>query len=140
MRFYDERDFSFLGIITDTREWSNRLTLAALFSALVNFGIEWNRRNRETDRLAQTEDRRVEEEQRRVEEEQRRVEEEQRRVVHERSATARRIEAEKQATRRTRIEIERDIAFLGFLVDASPENRQKLQQVLLILKAYQDDT
>ena len=125
LRFYDERDFSFLGIITDTREWSNRLTLAALFSALVNFGIEWNRRNRETDRLAQAEERRVEEEQRRM--------------AYERSETARRIEAEKQATRRTRIEIERDIALLSFLVDSSPENRQKLQQVLLILKAYRGD-
>ena len=121
LRFYDERDFTFLGIITDSRSWSNRLTLAALIFALANFGIEWNRRNRETDRLACTEQRRVEEEQRRIEEEQRR------------------IEAEKQSARRTRIEIERDIAFLNFLVDSSDENRLKLQQILEILQIYQDE-
>ena len=121
LRFYDERDFTILGIITDSRSWSNRLTLAALIFALANFGIEWNRRNRETDRLACTEQRRVEEEQRRIEEEQRR------------------IEAEKQSARRTRIEIERDIAFLNFLVDSSDKNRQKLRQVLEILQIYQDE-
>ena len=101
LRFYDERDFTFLGTITDSRSWSNRLTLTALIFALANFGIEWNRRNRETDRLARTEQRRIEEEQRRIEEDQRRIEE------------------EKQSARRTRIEIERDIAFLNFLVDSS---------------------
>jgi hypothetical protein len=106
LRFYDERDFTFLGIITDSRSWSNRLTLAALVFALANFGIEWNRRNRETDRLACTEQRR--------------------------------IEAEKQSARRTRIEIERDIAFLNFLVDSSDENRLKLRQMLEILQIYQD--
>ena len=114
LRFYDERDFTFLGIITAPRNWSNRLTLAALVFALANFGIEWNRRNRETDRLARTEQRRVEEEQRR-------------------------IEAEKQSARRTRIEIERDIAFLNFLVDSSDGNLLKLQQVLEILQIYQDE-
>ena len=121
LRFYDETDFTILGIITDSRSWSNRLTLAALVFALANFGIEWNRRNRETDRLACTEQRRVEEEQRRIEEEQRR------------------IEAEKQSARRTRIEIERDIAFLNFLEDSSDENRLKLQQILEILQIYQDE-
>jgi hypothetical protein len=128
LRFYDERDFTILGIITDSRSWSNRLTLAALIFALANFGIEWNRRNRETDRLARTEQRRIEEEQRRIEEEQRKIEEEQRR-----------IEAEKQSARRTRIEIERDIAFLNFLVDSSDENRLKLRQMLEILQIYQDE-
>jgi hypothetical protein len=107
LRFYDERDFTFLGIITDSRSWSNRLTLAALVFALANFGIEWNRRNRETDRLACTEQRRIEE--------------------------------EKQSARRIRIEIERDIAFLNFLVDSSDENRLKLQQILEILQIYQDE-
>ncbi|WP_225871771.1 MULTISPECIES: hypothetical protein [unclassified Thermosynechococcus] len=37
------------------RIWSNRLTVAALLVAVVNRGLEWNRRNRETDRLAQAE-------------------------------------------------------------------------------------
>jgi uncharacterized protein YlxW (UPF0749 family) len=128
LKFYDERDFTFLGIITDSRSWSNRITLAALAFALANFGIEWNRRNRETDRLARTEQRRIEEEQRKIEEEQRKIEEEQRR-----------IEAEKQSARRTRIEIERDIAFLNFLVDSSDENRLKLRQMLEILQIYQDE-
>ena len=81
--------------------------MAALVFALANFGIEWNRRNRETDRLARTEQRR--------------------------------IEAEKQSARRTRIEIERDIAFLNFLVDSSEENRLKLRQMLEILQIYQDE-
>ena len=121
LRFYDERDFTLLGIITDSRSWSNRLTLAALIFALANFGIEWNRRNRETDRLACTEQRRIEEEQRRIEEEQQR------------------IEAEKQSARRTRIEIERDIAFLNFLVDSSYEIRLKIRQMLEILQIYQDE-
>jgi hypothetical protein len=121
LRFYDERDFTFLGIITEPRNWSNRLTLAALVFALANFGIEWNRRNRETDRLARTEQRRIAEEQQKIEEEQRR------------------IEAEKQSARRTRIEIERDIAFLNFLVDSSDKNRLKLQQMLEILQIYQDE-
>ena len=128
LRFYDERDFTILGIITDSRSWSNRLTLAALIFALANFGIEWNRRNRETDRLARTEQRRIEEEQRRIEEEQRKIEEEQRR-----------IEAEKQSARRTRIEIERDIAFLNFLVDSSDEIRLKIRQMLEILQIYQNE-
>jgi hypothetical protein len=38
LRSYDERDFTILGIITDSRSWSNRLTLAALVFALANFG------------------------------------------------------------------------------------------------------
>jgi uncharacterized protein YlxW (UPF0749 family) len=135
LRFYDERNFTFLGIITDSRSWINRLTLAALVFALANFGIEWNRRNRETDRLARTKQRRIEEEQRRIEEEQRKIEEEQRKIAEEQ----RRIEAEKQSARRTRIEIERDIAFLNFLVDSSDENRLELRQMLEILQIYQDE-
>ncbi|MFP4320495.1 MAG: hypothetical protein ACLFQ7_16215, partial [Phormidium sp.] len=71
LRFYDEQDFSLLGYITEPRTWSNRLTVAALLVAVVNFGVEWNRRNRETDRLAQAEQRRTEEKQRRTEERER---------------------------------------------------------------------
>jgi hypothetical protein len=61
LRFYDETDFTFLGQVTSPRLWSNRLTVAAILVALVNFGIEWDRRNRETDRLAEEAQRRVEE-------------------------------------------------------------------------------
>lgn len=53
LRFYDEQDFTILGQITQPRLWSNRLTGAPLLVAVVNFGVEWNRRNRETNRLAE---------------------------------------------------------------------------------------
>jgi hypothetical protein len=45
LRFYDAQDFSLLGLIAQPRLWSNRLTVAALVVALVNLGIEWDRRN-----------------------------------------------------------------------------------------------
>jgi DNA-binding transcriptional MerR regulator len=51
LRFYDERDFTILGIIAHPRDWSNRLTVAAILLALANFGVveqsscaAWNRR------------------------------------------------------------------------------------------------
>jgi len=50
LRFYDESDFQVLGQFASPRLWSNRLTLAAILVALVNFGLEWNDRNRDTDR------------------------------------------------------------------------------------------
>jgi hypothetical protein len=61
LRFYDEQDFQFLQLITDPRDWSNRLTVAALVVAVVNFGVEWNSRNREANRRAEAEQRRIEE-------------------------------------------------------------------------------
>ena len=76
-------------------------------------------REREGDRLAQAEQRRVEETQRREERDReeatRRLEEDQRRAA-----------AEEQAARRTRIEIERDIALLTFLGHPSEDNRNRL--------------
>jgi hypothetical protein len=52
LRVYDETDFLFLGYLANARLWSNRLTVAALLVALVNFGIvelrsceAWDRRN-----------------------------------------------------------------------------------------------
>jgi hypothetical protein len=113
LRFYDAGDFPFLELVAQPRVWSNRLTVAALVVALVNFGVEWNSRNREADR-------RTEEEQRRTEEEQRRTEE------------------KEQATRRAAVETERDLALLSFLADPSDENRQKLTQVLAVLNEYRD--
>ena len=53
LRFYDEQDFQFLQLVAQPRDWSNRLTVAALLVALVNFGVEWNSRNREADRRAE---------------------------------------------------------------------------------------
>ena len=113
LRFYDERDFSFLGVINDPRVWSNRLTVAALLAALANFSVEWNRRNRETDRLAQAEQRRITEEQRRV-------------------------AAEEREAHRTRIEVARDLALLRFLTAPTAENQQSLAQVLALLQEYGD--
>ena len=114
LRFYDQTDFEFLGFIAHPRIWSNRCTVAALLATLANFGVEWNRRNRETDRLAREAQRRIEEEQRKIEEEQRkieeeqrrekeeqrRIEEEQRRVAQEREARIREEDARKREDRR----------------------------------------
>jgi hypothetical protein len=61
LRFYDKQDFQFLQLIADPRDWSNRLTVAALVVAVVNFGVEWNSRNREANRRAEAEQRRIEE-------------------------------------------------------------------------------
>jgi hypothetical protein len=44
-RFYNEQDFRLLGYLAQPRVWSNRLTVAALVVAVVNFGVEWNLRN-----------------------------------------------------------------------------------------------
>ncbi|WP_298614460.1 hypothetical protein, partial [uncultured Thermosynechococcus sp.] len=111
LRFYDQTDFTLLGYVAHPRTWSNRLTVAALLVAVVNLGVEWNRRNRETDRLARAEAQRIAEEQRRI------------------------AEAER-ATRRARIEAERDLALLNFLVDPSPHNREVLMQVIALLAEY----
>jgi hypothetical protein len=124
LRFYDETDFTFLEPLASPRLWSNRLTVAAILVALVNFGIEWDRRNRETDRLA--------------EEEQRRREDRTRAEDERTEAEHRRAEAKEQATRRARVEIERDIAFLSFLADPSESNQQRLSQVLALLNEYRD--
>ena len=110
LRFYDEQDFQFLQLIAQPRDWSNRLTVAALLVALVNFCVEWDRRNRETSRLRRAETR----------------------------AENERVEDKEQATRRARIETERDLALLSFLADPSDENRQKLSQVLAALNEYRD--
>ena len=120
LRFYDEQDFSLLGYVSNPRAWSNRFTLAALLVAVVNFGVEWNRRNRETDRLAQAEQRRTEEEQRRAEEGQRRAEERER------------------ATRRARIEARCRAAEIRFQLDPSLANRRALEAILAVLEEYGD--
>jgi hypothetical protein len=136
--FYDEQDFQLLELVTNPRQWSNRLTVAALLVALANFGVEWDRRNRETERLsraeARAEDERAASLQRRAEEEQRRAEEEQQRAEEEQ----RRAEDKEQATRRAAIETERDLALLSFLADPSDKNRHKLVQVLAVLNEYRD--
>ncbi|PSN11665.1 hypothetical protein C7293_23400 [filamentous cyanobacterium CCT1] len=57
LRFYDQKDFRFLSVVAQPQLWSNRLTVAALLAALVNFGVEWNRRNREGDRETEARER-----------------------------------------------------------------------------------
>nr|WP_238718231.1 hypothetical protein [Petrachloros mirabilis] len=124
--------------------------------AVVNLGIEWNRRNRETDRLdeaeadrAKAERRRVEDDRRRVEDEKRRAEDEKRRAEERREDQARaeaeraeekqrRVEESEQAARRARIEVERDLALLSFLVDPSEQNRDVLTQTIALLSEYRD--
>lgn len=120
LRFYDQTDFTLLGYLANPRDWSNRCTLAAILVAMVGFCAEWDRRNQEADRLAAAEYRRIEEEQRRIEEEQRR------------------IEAEEQAARRSRIEAERDLALLNYLIDPSDHNRDILAQVRNLIQEYPD--
>jgi chromatin segregation and condensation protein Rec8/ScpA/Scc1 (kleisin family) len=112
------KTFSFLGYVTQPRLWSNRFTVAAVVVAMVNFGVEWDRRNRETYRLAAEAQRRAEEEQRRVEEEQR-------------SAAER-----ERAARRARIEARCRAAQIRFQLAPSDEHRQMLTAVLAILEEY----
>ncbi|WP_338116546.1 hypothetical protein [Synechocystis salina] len=138
LRFYDQTDFEFLGLVANPRQWSNGFTVAALLATLANFGVEWNRRNRETNRLAQEAQRRAEEEQRRTEEEQRRVREEQRRVAQERADESRRTEERERQIARTRIETRCRIAEIQFQLDPSDRNRRLLREALALLAEYGD--
>ena len=87
--------------------------MAAFLATLANFGVEWNRRNRETDRLAQEKQRRSEEEQRRA-------------------------EAREREARRARIETRCRIAEIRFQLDPSEVNRQVLRSALALLAEYGD--
>ncbi len=111
LRFYDEQDFTILGQIAQPRLWSNRLTVAALLVAVVNFGVEWNRRNRETDRLAQAGEREAEERNRAAQERER-------------------------AARRTRIQNRWAILQIRHQLEASESNRRALTDFLVFLQEY----
>ena len=151
LRFYDQTDFEFLGFIAHPRIWSNRCTVAAILATLANFGVEWNRRNRETDRLAREAQRRVEEEQRRVDQEretrkreeeariredQQREEDTARRVAQEREARNREAETRERQISRTRIQTRCRIAEIQFQLDRSETNRRNLREVLALLQEY----
>ncbi|QHV01662.1 hypothetical protein BWK47_01760 [Synechocystis sp. CACIAM 05] len=142
LRFYDQTDFEFLGLVANPRQWSNGFTVAALLATLANFGVEWNRRNRETNRLAQEAQRRAEEEQRRVAQERadesRRAEEEQRRMAQERADESRKAEERERQTARTRIETRCRIAEIQFQLDPSDRNRRLLREALALLAEYGD--
>ncbi|ANV85493.1 hypothetical protein AWQ21_02105 [Picosynechococcus sp. PCC 7003] len=118
LRFYDETDFEFLGLITQPRVWSNGCTVAALLATLANFGVEWNRRNRETNRLAEEAQRRATEEQRRDE------------------AEKRRDEARERQAARTRIETRCRLAEIRYQLDPSETHRQDFVNVLAVLEEY----
>jgi hypothetical protein len=124
LRFYDQTDFEFLGLIANPRQWSNGLTVAALLATLANFGVEWNRRNRETNRLAEEAQRRAEDLARAEDE---RAEEKQRRA-----------RAEEYTARRTRIETRCRIAEIQFQLDPTESNRRSLRTALAVLAEYGD--
>ena len=161
LRFYDEQDFTILGQIAEPRLWSNRLTVAALVVAVVNFGVEWNRRNRETNRLAQDEARRRQDERRRVEraveDERRRIEDERRRIEEATRAENERIERRyreiqrdraadrekneateerERSARRARIQNRWIILQIRNQLEASESNRRALSDFLAFLQEY----
>ena len=117
LRFYNEEDFRFLGYLAQPRVWSNRLTVAALVVAVVNFGVEWNLRNRETNRLAEAEQRSSEEAAR---------------------AENERAEERERAARRARVEARCRAAQIRFQLEPSLGNRQSLAAVLAVLEEYGD--
>ena len=129
LRFYNEQDFHFLGYLTEPRVWSNRLTVAALMEAVVNFGIEWNLRNRETNRLAR-------EEQRSSEAEGRRAEEERRRSEAEARAENERAEERERAAGRARIQNRWIILQVRYQLDPREQTRAALANFLVFLQEY----
>ncbi|AFZ49100.1 hypothetical protein [Dactylococcopsis salina] len=115
LRFYDQEDFTFLAIIEQPREASNRLTVAALVVALVAFGVEWDRRNRETARqeaeTARAENERAEERERAAEERER-------------------------AARRARIQNRGTILQIRYQIEPNEANGQALRDFLAFLQEY----
>ncbi len=136
LRFYNEQDFHFLGYLAQPRVWSNRLTVAALLVAVVNFCVEWNLRNRETNRLAREEQRRGEEEQRRSEEERRRSEEERRRSQAEARAENERAEERERAAGRARIQNRWIILQVQYQVAPGEDARAALGNFVAFLQEY----
>ena len=125
LRFYDEQDFTLLGQITEPRLWSNRLTVAALVVAVVNFGVEWNRRNRETNRLAQAGEREIQRD--------RAADEERNRAAEERNRAA---EERERAARRARIQNRGLILQIRYQLQPNEANRRALNDFLPFLQEY----
>ncbi len=119
LRFYDEKDFQFLRIVAQPQLWSNRLTVAALMAALANFGVEWNRRNREGNREIEAGEREAE-----------RAEREARREREEASRS-------RQEARRNRQEVRYRKAQIRYQLDPSDTSRQELESVLAALEEYE---
>jgi len=139
LRFYDEQDFTILGQITEPRLWSNRLTVAALLVAVVNFGVverssceAWNRRNRETNRLAEAGERETEAREREIQRD-RAADEERNRADRERNRAA---EERERATRRARIQNRWAILQIRYQLQPSEPNRRALSDFLAFLQEY----
>ena len=122
LRFYNEEDFRFLGYLAQPRIWSNRLTVAVLLVAVVNFGVEWNLRNRETNRLAEAEQRRSEAAARAENE---RAEE-----------INRRAEERERAARRARIQNRWIILQIQYQLDPRQGTRAALADFVVFLQEY----
>ncbi|AFZ49097.1 hypothetical protein [Dactylococcopsis salina] len=127
LRFYDQQDFTFLATIEQPRVWSNRLTLAALVVALVTFGVEWDRRNRET---ARTENERVERRQREIQRD-RAAAEERERANRERNRAA---EERERSARRTRIQNQGTVLQIRYQLEPNEANGQALRDFLAFLQ------
>jgi len=112
LRFYDVQDFPFLGFIAQPRLWSNRLTVAALLATLANFGVEWNRRNRETNRLAEARQREAE-------------------------AREREAEARERDLSRDRCQVRCLAAQVRYQLDPTDDHRRELALALAQLEEYQ---
>jgi hypothetical protein len=119
LRFYDEKDFQFLSIVTQPQLWGNRLTVAALLAALANFGVEWNRRNREGNREVEARDREAE------------------RAEREAEGAEREARRDRQEARRDRQEVRYRKAQVRYQLDPSEVHRQELASVLVALEEYE---
>ena len=119
LRFYDEKDFQFLSIVAQPQLWSNRLTVAALLAALANFGVEWNRRNREGNREAEDRDREAE------------------RAEREAEGAEREARRDRQEARRDRQEVRYRKAQVRYQLDPSEVHRKELASVLVALEEYE---
>ncbi|QQE66523.1 hypothetical protein GFS31_32210 [Leptolyngbya sp. BL0902] len=119
LRFYDVQDFPLLGFIANPRLWSNRFTVAALLATLANFGVEWNRRNRETNRLAEARQREAE--------------------ARQREAEAREREARRdlETARRDRLQVRCLAAQVRYQLDPTDDHRRELALALAQLEEYQ---
>ncbi|QDZ41456.1 hypothetical protein FRE64_05205 [Euhalothece natronophila Z-M001] len=136
LRFYDQEDFTFLATIEQPRVWSNRLTVAALVVALVAFGVEWDRRNREAAREAESERRRSAEETRAENE---RIERRQREIQRDRATAEEReraAEERERAARRARIQNRGAILQIRYQLEPNEANRQALRDFLAFLQEY----
>ena len=117
--------------------------MAALVVALVAFGVEWDRRNRETAREAESERRRSAEaartENEGIERRQREIQrdraaaEERERANRERNRAA---EERERAARRTRIQNRGTILQIRYQVEPNEANGQALRNFLAFLQEY----